>query len=204
MPYTWPVTLAETKSDLNLTTTTNDAELQTVIDAATAILENHPAYTVVDNVKQTSHTEWYDTADTIALKHYPVASITSITGWSGATSQVFTAAAWDSGLTPDFGYAFDAASGLLHLSRGGLSSTHWQGRVLVTYTSGVTTVPADIRAAALLLVEHLWETQRGTGGSAPPAGLDPDETQLGFGTSVILPNRVREVLAPYERTPAVA
>lgn len=201
MPYSWPITLSDVHADLNLTGTSNDAELQTVVDAATAILENHPAYNVADNVKQTSHTEWYDAADTICLQHYPVASIASVVGWNNGTSQAFTAAAWDSGLTPAYGYAFDAASGLLHLTG------CWSGRVLVTYTSGVTTVPADIRLAALLLVEHLWETQRGTSPGLP-VGLDAEVTSgtLGeaYGPSYVLPNRVREALEPYRKAPAVA
>ena len=186
--------------DLNLTGA-GSSELRGIIDAATAILENHPAYNVADNVKQTSHTEWYDAASTVCLQHYPVASITSVVGWSGGTSQTFTAAAWDSGLTPDYGYAFDANSGLLYLNG------CYSGRVLVTYTSGATTVPADIRLAALLLVEHLWETQRGTQGSGLPEGF---EDQLGageglpYGQSFLLPNRVKEALSAYRRAPAIA
>lgn len=42
MPYSWPPTLAEAQAELNMTVGAN-TELQGVLDAAVAILENHPA-----------------------------------------------------------------------------------------------------------------------------------------------------------------
>lgn len=54
------------------------------------------------------------------------------------------------------------------------------------------TSPAPVRLATLMLLDHLWETQRG------PASNPVDEelgTPGSFGFAV--PNRVLELLAPY-------
>lgn len=54
------------------------------------------------------------------------------------------------------------------------------------------TSPAPVRLATLMLLDHLWETQRG------PASNPVDEelgTPSTFGFAV--PNRVLELLAPY-------
>ena len=54
------------------------------------------------------------------------------------------------------------------------------------------TSPAPVRLATLMLLDHLWETQRG------PASNPVDEemgTPATFGFAV--PNRVLELLAPY-------
>ena len=199
----WPVTLDECKQDTNITTDTNDEELQGIIDAATAILENHPGYTVADHVKQTTVSEWHDGGnDEIILKRYPVASVTSVTEWNGTTPQTLTADAWDSGAGADYGYALDADAGVLYRSSGG-SPSRFTGRVKVIYVAGTTTVPADLRLAALLLVEHLWETQRGGQGPALPTGLDIDSAPP-FSSTFTLPNRVLEILTPYAKAPAVA
>lgn len=206
MPYTWPVTLAEAKDALNITTVTSDAELQTVIDAATAVLQNHPAYRVLDAVTTTDYTEWADGGgDDIVLGHYPVTTVTSVAEYTPDAQPIVSESPDVVTTFTDYGYVLDAAAGILHRTNGGAPSM-WNGRVKVVYTAGSATVPADIRQAALVLVDHLWETQRGGQGPALPTGLDlTDETSApDVSAGYTLPNRVRELLEPYERTPQVA
>ena len=195
--------------DLNLTGA-GSSELRGIIDAACSILENHPAYTVSDNVKRTVYTEWHDGGDTIVLHHVNVdPDSVTVTEYQGSTSQALTYEPLDGGSFTGYGWATadgTGASGILVRSSSGYPA-RFCGRVKVTYTAGVTTVPADLRLAALLLVEHLWETQRGTQGSGLPEGF---EDQLGageglpYGQSFLLPNRVKEALSAYRRAPAIA
>ncbi len=53
------------------------------------------------------------------------------------------------------------------------------------------TTPAPVRLATLMLVDHLWETQRGPVSSAPFDDSSFDRT------GYAVPNRVLELLAPY-------
>lgn len=205
MPYTWPPTLTDVVDNLNLQDSDDDAEVETVIDRATAILENAPGYTVADHVKQTTYTEWYDgDTDVIVLKHYPVISVTSVAEYT-PTGQALAAEPLDT--TTDFtgyGYTIDLASGMLSRTSGG-SASRFSGRVKVVYVAGSASVPADLWGAALDLVAHLWETQRGGQGTGVPIGLDSDPTAVdAFNDNRLLPPRVREALSPYRKAPVVA
>ena len=65
---------------------------------------------------------------------------------------------------------------------------------LVTYTAGLgTAVPAFVNEAAALIIQHLWETQRG---GAPVAfgGPEPTVTLPGWGFGI--PPRAAELLSP--------
>lgn len=199
------VSLSEVKEALDITSTSNDTELQGMIDAATAVLVNHPGYRVADVVGSTSYTEWVDGGSgTIVLRHYPVTGNPTVTEYT-PTAQVIAAEPLDTTSSfTGYGYQVDRTSGILTRTSGGLG-TCWRGRVKVVYTAGSTVVPADVRQAALVLVDHLWQTQRGGVGTLP-VGLDlTDETSApAFGVGFTLPNRVRELLEPYTRTSAVA
>jgi hypothetical protein len=92
------------------------------------------------------------------------------------------------------GYSLSAGGGVLTRTSG-YSRSAWVdgfGNVSVTYTAGRTYIPADLRQAVLELVRHLWTTQRGQQGRSRSG----DDYTPGQGFS--LPNRVIELLAPYE------
>lgn len=202
----WPVTLTEAKAETNISSSVDDDELQAKIDAATAILENHPLYTIKDHVSSATWTEWADGGnEQIVLKHYPVLSVASVAEYTPA-AQVIAAEPTDTTATfTGYGYTIDTDSGILTRTSSGLPTTWTDGRVKIVYTAGVTTVPADIREAALQLIEHLWQTQRGGQGTGVPAGLDAqDYTAETGGIAYNLPNRVVELLEPYRKTPAIA
>lgn len=56
-----------------------------------------------------------------------------------------------------------------------------------------TTSPAPVRLATLMLLDHLWETQRGPAGSP----LEPDLDQGTTGSGFAVPNRVVELITPW-------
>lgn len=62
----------------------------------------------------------------------------------------------------------------------------------VVYTAGLgLAVPAPVSAAARIILDHLWETQRGP--SARPSAGGDDTSQV-FGMSFAIPNRALELL----------
>lgn len=190
------VTLDDVKDYLNETNSDDDAELTDVILRASTILLNHPLYRLAAAV--TSYTQdWTAGGEVILLDHLPVVAITSVTEYSGGVGTVLAAEPISTASFTDYGYRLDQNAGILTRLSGGYP-TCWYGNVRVVYTAGYATVPDDVRQAALDLVAHLWETQRGTAASAF------DETvPLGV-SGYLLPNRVGEALANYRRGPVVA
>lgn len=210
MPYTsWPVTLAEAKTHLNITSTVNDGELQGFIDAATEVIETYVG-TVATGTTQTdtfvtdSTNLWpyhYGTwprytygTRTIDLRHGPVQAVTSVSvsSMDGANAVTMDASS----------YRLDPVLGTVTV----IDGSAFGPLVTVTYTAGRATVPATVRLAALILIQHLWETQRA--GSELPSAPSPDFDETanpGFSNSgFIIPNRVHELLTPYLLPPVVA
>lgn len=58
------------------------------------------------------------------------------------------------------------------------------------------TSPTPVKLAALFLIDHLWQSQRGL--AATP--ISGDEIVTVTGTGYAIPNRVRELLEPYLST----
>lgn len=164
------VLLADVKAHLNITSTTNDAELQRMTDRAEAFIVARcgplAPLLVVDEV----HTG----PGPLLLKRFPVISLTSVTD--------------DGTLVIDTDLDVDA--GVVH----GVFSSLRRG-LRVTYTAGRQVLPADLEAAVLDLAAHLWGTQRGS--SPGLLGLQ-DETQQLAGTSTyLLPYRVQTAIEPH-------
>lgn len=71
----------------------------------------------------------------------------------------------------------------------------------VIYRVGRQPIPAPLFLAARILVQHLWQTQRAqTSGAATDGGADLVSTGYGFA----IPNRVAELVRPYEFGPGIA
>jgi hypothetical protein len=70
----------------------------------------------------------------------------------------------------------------------------------MTYTIGRTTVPANVRMAVRIILQHLWATSRG---AAQPAYLGGDDTSVIPGLGYAIPNRAMELLQVDQRGPAV-
>ena len=168
------VTLAEAKAHLNITSGSDDAEIMGMVEAVTEPIER-----IVGSVLPQAYTERHDgDRAMIALSHRPVLSVTSVTLPGGGT------------VTPP-GYELDADAAVL-TRMAGIYRRAWEaGRIAISYTAGLAAVPAHVRLAALIVVQHLWETQRGgprdqrfTGGS--------EDWSPGMGFA--LPRRALELL----------
>lgn len=172
------VTLAAAKAQLNIAAsdTADDVELQGFIDAATAAVETQLGQvvdprTVIDQLQCASGTQSF------LLRSVPVLSLTSVTSLDGSLS-------WAVGPS---GMHVDSASGLVTV----LSGAALSGTVLVTYQAGMTVFPANYRLAALIIIQHLWETQRGTMGTVMGGG---DDSGYVAGRGFAIPRRAIELL----------
>lgn len=165
------VSLADAKKHLNLpaASTTNDEELRGFIEACTEVVERlaHEAVARRTVVERKALRGWI----TFALDYSPVLSLTSIVG-------VDVNHTW----LPS-GFRIDPATGIVDVLRGTIPP--W-GRVEVTYVAGYQVIPATYTRAALMILRHLWETQRAVlgGGQRTRLGGGVDEVVTVAGWSV--------------------
>jgi hypothetical protein len=90
-------------------------------------------------------------------------------------------------------YTLNAAAGLLYPSGSLYGAT-------VTYTVGLDPIPEAVREAAFLTVQHAADTQAG----AVPVPYGGTDQTFVLGSGFFLPNRAKELLAPWARGPMVA
>lgn len=179
-------TLSDLKTHLNIPAndTTNDAELQSVLDAAVELVGQMVGPLAPETVTET-HYGLY--TGLLVLKRAPVVSVTSIVTTLVSPTTV----------DPDY-YVLDGASGMVRL----LSGRVLAGDHTVTYQAGWLVLPAPIRLATLIVAAHLWDTQRVPGARRPGFGqaAEPQAaTPMGFA----IPNRAATLLEPY-RMPVIA
>jgi uncharacterized phiE125 gp8 family phage protein len=190
------VALTDAKSFLNITSSTYDAELTTFIAAA--------SQAIVNRIGQVSGSptvdEWHDGGNPrlVLRNRGPIQSVTSVTESWGTIDYTLTQVTLDSA-SPEtaFGYTVDLDTGVLVRRSNGIAVCFMAGirNVHVTYVAGYTTVPADISQACLLLLSHMWETQRGSGVRRP--GTPPVDDSQPAAFIGQWPRRVEELLAPY-------
>lgn len=193
MPAGALVDLTAVKTQLNITSSTNDAELTGFLaDAIEAIEEE------VGPIIQVPITETFDRIGDlrIPLSKFPVVSVTSVNVayWLGA-SPVDDTGAWD--LNTDTGV-------LRRKVIGGSYPYLGPGSVVtVAYTAGRPTngVPGVINRAILMQVADMWETQRGA--DALPAGGDDEQPPQYPGETGVLSPRVMELLHRHVAPPGI-
>ncbi|MBO4272387.1 hypothetical protein [Microbispora triticiradicis] len=163
------VSLADARAHLNLTSATDDAELMEMIRAVTVVVERHAGA-----ILRRPYTEEHRGGYAIALQHTPVVSITSTEGALPGVPVLDPA-----------DLTVDSVSGVARQSSG-----QWiAGPLRVTYVAGRAEVPPNVRLAALIILQHLWESQRGT--AVPAFGAEePWNPGLGFA----IPRRALELL----------
>lgn len=169
------VSLADTKAHLNISSDGDDAELRGFIEAATGVIAFY-----VGTLFPREYAETYVACgSTLPLRHYPVSAVTSI-------EPVGT------------GSSIDPADvdvdehGVLRL----ISGQNINGRYRITYTAGFTIVPANYTRAALIIIQHMWDTQRprNSRGPAIPRGEDFMNAQDASGRFYTVPRRAIELL----------
>lgn len=172
------VSLQDAKTKLNISTTTNadplDEEIRSYLEAVTGVVERHLGQAVV---RRSFTEERTATNGCVVLSWPPVVSITSMALVDGT-------------------YTWDINT--LHVSPTGVVYSPLgigpYGTVTVTYTAGMPVVPKEYSLAGLIILQHLWETERGSSGGPRPGGLE-DSMTLGLGRmGFAIPNRALELL----------
>lgn len=169
------VTLPAAKSQLNIEAddTSDDLELQLYIDAVTAPIERELG-TVVEQRTVVDTFNFAKGTTSFLLRSVPVASLASISAVDGSTTWPVDASAMH----------VDSDTGLVTV----LSGAALTGLVAVSYTAGPAQVPANVRLAAMIVLQHLWETQRGRTGAVAGGG------DLVIPAGYAVPNRAIELL----------
>lgn len=165
------------KTHLNITSATYDAELQSMIDSAEAILGR-----LVGPLQATSKTSRVYPREgcTLVLPICPVVSLTSVTPYSGGALTLS-----DLHLNTDAGtIAYSTGTGSF--------TARWYD---VVYLAGRATCPDDLLLAVKEFVRHLWTTQRGSSGRPSAAALDAQIPRAGVG--YLMPYRIQELIAPH-------
>lgn len=197
------LTLAEAKTQLSLTTTAHDIELQDFVDSVPTIVENR-----VGKVLPVAVVEWPEpTRGAVLFLRKRLATITSVTGYQGATALAFTQAA-----DPTAGGAqtYLLEQDLRRLTRIGSSGNDmsWCSmRVKLAYTAGFTVIPEPIQVAARIILQELWKTRRGAkpidGAVRATRAGAPSESTPGIPPGFKIPHQAELLLAPYSPAPWV-
>lgn len=186
------VTVTQAKVQLNITTETFDSKLTDFVAAASQMIVNR----IGPVAGSPTVDEWHDggSTDILLYDEGPVQSITSVTESLGSVVYTLQQITLDSGsVTTPFGFTVDLDLGLLVRRAAGVAIPFAEGEanIHITFVAGYVTTPPDITQATLLLIQHMWETQRGVVGRP---GSGPMEMS---GTAYTFPNRVMEILSPY-------
>lgn len=172
------LSLADAKAQLNITSDRDDEELRSWIEATTALVEQFTGLCVTQTFTETHRINGSGTR-AIVLKHTPVRDVISVDGAPLSSLSVSN----DTGVVR-------CPGGLLY------------GSVTVTYTAGRTVIPASITKAALIILQHLWQTQRNTFRGGLPGVSGDTEIMPGLGYAI--PNRAMQLMEPYRTMTGVA
>ncbi len=168
------LSLDDAKTFLRISNSSSDDEVRAVLEAVSDVCERFTKRVW----RRTTYTETVSTCDSdyIYLPHVPVISVASVVV-NGVTVT---------------DYVVDKRAGALRRGTS-LAEYDWEDSfagVVVTYTAGPAdgVVPANILQGCRLLLQHMWQTQRG-GSNTGHLGIDGEyDARLGF----YIPNRVRQ------------
>lgn len=182
----WPaiVSLTDAKNQLNipLTDHTLDDELRGYLDGITGTVENYKHEVIVrrvvtDEIDLCGHAR-YGGARRFRLWSAPVISLTSV-------------AAWDGSATWDVTQMRVSEAGVVRV----MSGPGVTGLVDVAYVAGFQQVPGRYRQGGLVILQHVWETQRGAGvGLMGVIGAEERSRQPGEWFTI--PDKAKEWLGP--------
>jgi hypothetical protein len=178
------LSLEDAKAQLNIDSTVADEELRPFIEATTAIVERETGKAIVRRTVSAELHQLSYGKTSLFLRQRPVVSVTSIASLDGLTT--WSPSNWY--LNGDWGQLIWKSGPYLY------------GDVLFGYVPGMAVIPANYTRAAAIIIQHLWETQRGTMGNRRFGGQELDRALTGMGYAI--PNRAKELLGP--RAPVVA
>ena len=185
------VSLDDARSFLAITAddTTYDPAIRDFMEAATAAVEKR-----IGPIAPRSVTEFHrGGGTTVMCRNHPVVSVTSVTEYYGSQSFALTSVS-DPSQGSTYTYIAETPDGTITRRRpGGTDGVFPDGNqaVQITYLAGRTDVEPDIYQAVLLVLEHMWQTQRGAVRGRPSS---PDYLP---GAAYSLPLRATELLGPY-------
>ena len=200
------VELDDVKDFLNIRSSdrSHDGELLRFIAGCGPVVE----FIVGPVLPRVFQNELYDGGSSfLSLRHRPVISVSEVIEYRGPVpwllEQVPSA---DQGTI--YSYEFEPPGRIVRRNVGGGTQTFPGGMetVRVTYTAGYQTIPQNIRLGMLELVRvNYQETQQAGGGRIGSAFSPPDvDIPAAQAMGYLVPGRVRELLAPSKRHPAVA
>lgn len=170
------VSLADARAQLNLgaTETADDDELRSFIGAATGAVERALGRAVVRRTVVERH-EVCGTVSDLLLRQVPVLSLTSVVSADSSATWIVS------------NLRVDSDTGLVTVTAG----DSFTGPLDVTYQVGYAIIPDDYLLAALIIIQHLWETQRGAMGTVPGGS---EESTFMAGRGFAIPRRALELL----------
>lgn len=172
------IPLAELKVHLNITRTTDDAEIQRVLNAAELWVNAHTGARLGGGTETLSARSL--SGSVLVLPATRLSAVTKLTDPDGV---VTVPAAKD----------VDLLAGIVALPY--RAAGIW--RVEVTFAAEI---PADLRLATLIIAKHLWETQRVPGqpeGARPGFGVGGHSEVISTPLGFAIPHRAKELLARY-------
>lgn len=178
------MSLATARKHLKKNDTSDDDEIRDWVEACTRAVEQFVGPVIVRTVVETADVR---AASSVALQQIPAVALTSVTAVrTGGTSYDVG----DLDLDPETGIVTRKDGGTLY------------GPLRFTYTAGRAIVPANIRGAARIILQHLWRTRQGPG--RPQLGVgDFDVSEPIPGLGFAIPNRAIQLLDPDRLPPAV-
>lgn len=173
------VSLEEVKARLNITRTTDDDLLRTLILEASDLCESSEGTGKVWRRTVVTGEKANGGGGSITFLRRPVLSVTSMT-IDGAAATVSD---------------YDVESWRISSPYGTIGAGGRRQGVTLNYIAGATSVPNGVRQGVIELVRHLYGTKRG--GSNLPRQEEPDYTEsLGY----LIPNRVAYAWRAYRDT----
>lgn len=171
--------LDQVKAQLNIdeSDTSQDDELSRLVDAAQEVVERHTGRML--GSRSVTETVMTYGEEHLVVDGTPPTSVESIVAGDGSATYDVTGvvALW---------------SGVV------LLPYRLNGPIRITYTAGADAAANEV-AAGLIVVQHLWETQRG---AMPPVVAPLDDSIAVPGRGYAIPNRALELLG--SRPPVVA
>lgn len=171
------LTLEQAKAQLRIpdADTSQDAQLQGFVDGITHTVERYKGLVIVPRTI-TERQRCAGSVSQVLLAQTPVMSLTSIASVDGSST-------WDVDAMD-----VDPDGGCLSV----LSGPPLRGYLLFTYTAGMAEIPQDYQQGALVILQHVWETQRGVGGVG--MGVIGSEEHYDPRTSYSIPRKALEWL----------